>query len=80
MKVKIYGTEKCPNCHKARDFFNKNEIEVEYIDVGTNKEERDKIVEKTQQRRVPIIEMGNEIIIEFDEAKIRKKIRRGPLA
>ncbi len=73
-KVKEYGTEMCPWCHRAKDFFEENDIKFEYIDVGNDKKAAQEMIEKTGQRGVPVIEIDGEIIIGFDENKIRKKL------
>jgi len=73
-KVIEYGTEFCPWCHRAREFFKENGIEFEYIDVGKDREAAIEMIEKTGQRGVPVIEIDGEIIIGFDEARIRKKL------
>ena len=73
-KVKEYGTEMCPWCHRAKDFFKENNVEFEYVDVGKDREAAQEMIEKTGQRGVPVIEIDGEIIIGFDEAKIREKL------
>jgi len=73
-KVKEYGTEHCPWCHKAKEFFEENEVKFKYIDVGKSREAAMEMIEKTGQRGVPVIEIDGEIIIGFDEARIREKL------
>ena len=74
MKIVVYGTEHCPWCHRAKDFFKENGVEFKYIDVGKDRKAAEEMIEKTGQRGVPVIEMGKEIIIGFDEARIKKKL------
>jgi glutaredoxin len=74
MKIILYGTESCPECKRAKSFFEENQIKFEYIDVGKNKKEANRIIEKTCQRKVPVIEINDEMIIRFDETKILKKL------
>ena len=74
MKVVVYGTEMCPWCHKAKDFMEENEIKFEYIDVGKDREAAMQMIEKSGQRGVPVIEIDDEMIVGFDEARIRKKL------
>lgn len=72
--VKEYGTEHCPWCQIAKKFFNENNVEFEYIDVGKDKDAAMEMIKKTKQRGVPVIEIDGEIIIGFDEEKIREKL------
>jgi len=74
MKVVVYGTEFCPWCHKAREFLDENGVGFEYIDVGKDREAAMKMIEKSGQRGVPVIQIDNEMIVGFDETKIRKKL------
>ncbi|MBD3155327.1 MAG: NrdH-redoxin, partial [Candidatus Aenigmarchaeota archaeon] len=46
----------------------------EYIDVGKDREAAMKMIEKTGQRGVPVIEIDGEFIVGFDEKKIKKKL------
>ena len=71
-KVKVYGTETCPWCHKAKDWLKENNVEFEDINVGEDKKAQEEMVEKSGQRGVPVIEVDNEILVGFDEAKLKK--------
>jgi len=71
-KVIVYSTESCPWCHKAKDFLKKNNIEFEDINVGKDQEKAKEMVEKSGQMGVPVIEIDGEIVIGFDESKIKK--------
>ena len=73
-KVKEYGTQSCPWCIRAKEFFEENNVEYEFIDVGTDREAAMEMIEKTGQRGVPVIEIDGEIIVGFDEPKIREKL------
>lgn len=77
MKVKVYGTETCPWCHRAREFMEENNVKFEYVDVGRDRKAAMEMIEKTGQRGVPVIEIcpskdNCEIIIGFDEERIRE--------
>ena len=69
-KVKIYTTQTCTYCFMAKDWFKENNIKYEEIDVSQNEEARKKLVEKTGQMAVPVIEVGEETIIGFDKNKL----------
>jgi glutaredoxin-like YruB-family protein len=68
--VKIYTTPTCSYCHIAKDWFKENNIEYEEFDVSQDEVKRNKLVEKTGQMAVPVIEIGNETIIGFDKKKL----------
>lgn len=74
-KVKVYSTPTCPWCHKAKEFLKKNKIEYEDINVAENEKARDEMIEKSGQMSVPVIQIGNEMIIGFDEEELKKKLK-----
>ncbi len=74
-KVTVYGTESCPWCHKAKDFFTEKEIKFKYFDVGKNPKAATEMIEKTDQQGVPVIDINGTIIVGFDEAKIRELLK-----
>jgi len=74
VKVKIYSTPRCPYCVKAKEFLEEHNIEFEYIDVSTNQEAAKEMVEKSGQMGVPVIEVGDKIIIGFDKEALVKEL------
>jgi glutaredoxin 3 len=70
MEVKIYTTSTCPYCTMAKDFLKENKIQYTEIDVGRDREKADEMIKKSGQMAVPVIEIGDEIIIGFDKKRI----------
>ena len=69
--VTIYSTPTCHFCHMAKDFFNANEISFTDHDVSTDMEKRTEMIEMTGQMGVPVIRIEDDIVIGFDEDKIK---------
>jgi glutaredoxin 3 len=69
--VTIYSTPTCHFCHAAKDFFTANNITFTDHNVGTDLERRKEMIEKSGQMGVPVILVGNEMIVGFDEAQLR---------
>lgn len=76
-KVKIYSTPTCPFCNRAKEFFKKHKIEYEDINVAENEKARNEMVEKSRQMGVPVIEVGDKIIVGFNEQELKKKLKIG---
>ncbi len=74
-KIKLYSTPSCIYCHMAKQFFEENNINFEYIDVSANQEAAKEMVQKSGQMGVPVIEINGEIVIGFDEPKIQSLIK-----
>lgn len=73
-KVKIYTTPFCVYCQKAKDFFQKNNIAYQEIDVTKNENDLNEMVRKSGQLAVPVVEIENQIIVGFDLNKIKKAL------
>ena len=72
MKVKIYTTPTCQFCKVAKAFFKENDVEFEEVDVAADQAAAEAMVKKTGQMSVPQIEIGDEVVIGFDEKKLRE--------
>lgn len=69
--VTIYSTPTCHFCHAAKEFFKENNIDFTDHDVSTNAEMRNEMVQKSGQMGVPVIFIDDEMIVGFDEPKIK---------
>ena len=70
--VTIYSTPTCHFCHMAKDFFKANNIAYTEYNVASNLEKRKEMVEKSGQMGVPVIIIGDELMVGFDKPKISK--------
>lgn len=75
MKVIIYSTHTCPYCNMAKEFFKKHNIDFKEIYVDESPEKAKEMIEKSGQTGVPQIKINGEIIIGFDEEKIKKLLK-----
>jgi glutaredoxin-like YruB-family protein len=71
-KVTIYSTPTCHYCHAAKAFFEENGVEYEDFNVAENAEKRTEMIDMTGQMGVPVIHIGDDVIVGFDEGKIRE--------
>ena len=70
-QVIVYSTVTCPWCVRAKEFLKKNKVEYKDINVAEDHEAAQLMIEKTQQMGVPVIQVGNEFVIGFDEPKLK---------
>lgn len=70
MNVKVYSTPGCPWCDAAKEFLKEHQIEFEDIDVSVNEAEAQKMIEKSGQMGVPVIEVGEKMILGFDKPQL----------
>jgi glutaredoxin-like YruB-family protein len=70
LQVKVYSTNSCIWCRKAKEFFQKHNIEFEEIDVARDQNAAREMIEKSGQMGVPVIEIGDEIVVGFNREAI----------
>jgi glutaredoxin-like YruB-family protein len=70
--VTIYSTPVCHFCHAAKDFFKENNVEFTEHDVASDLDKRTEMIDMTGQMGVPVIRIGDDVIIGFDEPKIKE--------
>jgi glutaredoxin 3 len=58
--VKIYTTQTCPYCVRAKRLLQKKNVPYEEIDVGWDDEKRMQLIQRTGRRTVPQIFIGDE--------------------
>ncbi len=68
--VTIYTTPTCHFCHLAKAFFNDHNVEFVEHDVMSDIDKRKEMVERSGQMGVPVIFIGDEMIIGFDQQRI----------
>ena len=70
--VTIYSTPVCHFCHAAKDFFKENNVTYTEHDVAVDLEKRTEMIDMTGQMGVPVIRINDDVIIGFDEAKLKE--------
>jgi glutaredoxin 3 len=70
--VIIYTTPVCTYCKHAKDFFKENNVSYTEIDVAADTEKRAEMIDKSGQMGVPVIEIGDNIVIGFDQETIEE--------
>jgi glutaredoxin-like YruB-family protein len=70
--VTIYSTPTCHFCHIAKDFFKENGIAYTEHDVAEDAQKRSEMMNKTGQMGVPVIDIDGDIVIGFNEAKVKE--------
>lgn len=69
-EVKIYSTPTCHFCHMAKDFFKENNVAFTDYNVAEDSQKREELIEKSGQMGVPVIFIGDDMVIGFNKPKI----------
>lgn len=71
-QVTIYSTPTCHFCHAAKEFFTANHIKFTDINVASDLEKRKEMIEKSGQMGVPVITIGSDLVVGFDEGRLKE--------
>jgi glutaredoxin-like YruB-family protein len=71
-KVEIFSTPTCHFCHMAKEWLGAKNIPFEDYNVGEDLAKRKEMVEMTGQLGVPVIRIGEEVMIGFNPAQMAK--------
>jgi glutaredoxin-like YruB-family protein len=71
-KVEIFSTPVCHFCGEAKAFFAENNVDYTEYDVASDAEQRQVMIDMTGQMGVPVIKIGNDIVIGYDEPKLKE--------
>ena len=69
--VKVYSTTTCPYCTRAKDYLKASNIEFENIDVSSDQAKAQEMINISGQMGVPVLDIDGEVIVGFDQSKIR---------
>ncbi len=70
--VTIYTTPTCHFCHAAKEFFKGNNVQFTEFDVASDMAKRQEMIEMTGQMGVPVIRIGDDVVVGFDEGKVKE--------
>ncbi|MCC6198791.1 glutaredoxin family protein [Candidatus Nomurabacteria bacterium] len=65
--VTIYSTSVCHFCNLAKEFFKAHGVAYTEYNVGTDAARRSEMVELTGQLGVPVIRIGDDVVVGFRE-------------
>ncbi len=73
-EVLIYSTPTCHYCQMAKSFFQNNGIKYTDYNVAEDAEKRQEMIELTGQMGVPVIKVGDDILVGFNEGKVKEMV------
>lgn len=68
--VTIYSTPTCHFCQMSKDFLKEKGINYIEYDVAHDLEKRQEMIQKSYQMGVPVLFVGDEMIIGFDKERL----------
>ncbi|KND50503.1 MAG: glutaredoxin-like protein, YruB-family [Parcubacteria bacterium C7867-007] len=68
--ITIYSTPTCHFCQMAKEFLTEHSIPYTEHNVASDLEKRQEMIEKSGQMGVPVIMVGDDLIVGFDKEKL----------
>jgi len=68
--VIVFSTPTCPYCQAAKKYLQQRGVPFEDEDVSRNVIAAQYMVQRSGQQGVPVIQVGKEIVIGFDRARL----------
>ena len=68
--VTIYSTPTCHFCQMTKEFLGEKGIAYTDYNVASDLEKRQEMIQKSGQMGVPVIVIGDELIVGFDKEKL----------
>ncbi|PIP73574.1 MAG: NrdH-redoxin [Candidatus Lloydbacteria bacterium CG22_combo_CG10-13_8_21_14_all_47_15] len=71
-QVIIYSSPTCHFCNQAKAFFKEHNIAYTDFNVVLDPAKRQEMIEKSGQMGTPVIFVGDEMIVGFNESKLKE--------
>lgn len=78
-QVTVYSADWCAFCHLTKQYLDKLGVKYTEKDVEANMEYAHEAVDKSGQTGIPVIEIGNQVIIGFDRPRIDAALHEAKL-
>jgi glutaredoxin 3 len=72
--VTIYSTPTCHFCQLAKEFLTEKNIPFTNFNVAEDAAKREEMINLTGQLGVPVIQIGEDIMVGFDREKVAAKL------
>ena len=69
-KIEIFSTPSCHFCVLCKDWFKEKKLEYTEYNVANDLDKRKEMVDITGQLGVPVVKIGNDVLIGFNPEKM----------
>ncbi|MGI6295280.1 MAG: glutaredoxin family protein [Armatimonadota bacterium] len=71
-QITVYSTPTCPYCHQVKDYLKQKGLEFTDLNVASDLEARNNMVQKSGQLGVPVVEVDGQMVVGFNRAKLEE--------
>jgi glutaredoxin-like YruB-family protein len=72
LEVRIYSTPTCSGCDAAKQFLRQHGIAFYEYNVAKDLKAAEHMIKRTGQSAVPVIEVGEEVIVGFNQRQLAR--------
>lgn len=72
--VTIYTTPTCVYCKLTKEFFKQNAVDFKEVNVAADEQAAMKMIEKSGQMGVPVIDVDGKIIVGYDKEALKSAL------
>ena len=73
--IKVYTTNSCPWCTKAKTYLKSRGLEFKEFNVQDDMDAREEMVKSSKQMGVPVLDINGTVIVGFNKEAIDKAIK-----
>ena len=70
-KTILYTSVGCPFCMMVEKYLEKNNIKFEKKDIGKDEKSKEEMIEKSNQKNIPVLDVDGNIIIGYNIKKMK---------
>ncbi|MBI4148851.1 glutaredoxin family protein [Candidatus Woesearchaeota archaeon] len=74
-KVTVYSTPTCPWCHRTKEWLKAHKVAFTDINVAADRQKAEEMIEKSGQMGVPVTDIDGQMVIGFDEGKLKRLLK-----
>lgn len=78
--VTVYSAPWCVFCRMAKNYLHSKNVKFKEVDVDQDHTAAHYIMSKTGQAGIPVLEIGDDVILGFDRPKIDDSLKKYKLA
>ncbi|MFB6285170.1 MAG: glutaredoxin family protein [Candidatus Bipolaricaulia bacterium] len=73
-QVTIYTSPSCTHCHSAKRYLSEHGVDYREVDISRDLQSAQRLIDKTGQTGVPVIEVDGTMIVGFDKRRLNRAL------
>jgi len=73
-RVTIYTAPSCTHCNSAKRYLSEHGVDYREVDISNDIQSAQRLIDKTGQTGVPVIEVDGKMIVGFDKRKLSQAL------